>query len=66
MPYSLTIRNIIYFLAYRPLCVKTSEVKRSVHYILTKGLIFIVLIVYHCFDLLTYIHEVDITISLIF
>ena len=34
------LRNIIYFLAYTPLGVKISEVKRSVHYNLTKGLIF--------------------------
>lgn len=34
------LRNIIYFLAYTPLRVKTSEVKRSVHYNLTKELIF--------------------------
>jgi hypothetical protein len=66
MPYSLTIRNIIYLLAYRPLYVKTSEVKSSVYYILTKGLIFIVLMVYHCFDLLTFMHGVGITILLIF
>ena len=38
--------TIIHFLAYRPLCVKTSEVKHPVYYILTKGFIFIVLIVY--------------------
>jgi len=47
-------------------CQNFSGVKRSVYYILTKGLIFIVLIVYHCFDLLTFMHEVDITILLIF